>query len=111
MGFIFSANLVAGEMETGDRLIKEGWKKLSVAELIELKSYTAVGKGWASYVGPIGANYAFRLLNDPIRRGRRIITSDGKFCSKWTKENPWRCRFIWIRGKDWLNLRPNRLYV
>ena len=95
MGFIFSANLVAGEMETGDRLIKEGWKKLSVAELMELKNYTAVGKGWASYVGPIGANYAFRLLKDPIRRGKRIITLDGKICSEWMKAKPLALSFHW----------------
>ena len=62
LGFVFSAELIAGEKETEDRLIKDGWKKLSTAELMKLKDYTGVSEtGWAVYVDPTGTN----LIHQP----------------------------------------------
>lgn len=81
LGFIFSADLVAGEKETEKMLIKQGWVKLSVEELRELKNHTGVGEGnWAFYVDPTGTIFVQRYGNGAIKRGKRIITLAGDFC-------------------------------
>jgi len=79
LGFILSADLIAGEKETETMLKKQGWTRLSVEELKAQKNFTVVGgTGSFMYVGPTGTNYVFQHYNGKQNRGKRKITTHRK---------------------------------
>ena len=107
LGFILSADLVAGEKETEKMLIKQGWVKLSPRELWELKNHTFVGEmGGASYVDPTGTQLVLRSRHGIITRSKRIVTLAGEICFKSESvKGYWRCRSVWKRGKYYIRLK------
>jgi len=115
LGFIFSADLFAGEKETETMLIKQGWVRLSVEELRALKDYTAGEEtGWALYVDPTGTNYVYRHWEGGIKKGKTRITAAGKICFKpdflGFSGNVGGCRSVWKLGKVYLNLKSDGTY-
>ena len=107
LGFIFSADLVVGEEETEKMLINQGWVKLSVEELMELKNHTGVGEGlWAFYVDPTGTIYVQQYGNGAINKAKRKITLAAEVCLKFETVNELcGCRSVWKRGKFIVHLK------
>jgi len=106
LGFIFSAELAAGERETEVMLKNQGWVRLSLDDLRVLKDYTAVEEtGSAIYIDKTGRNFVLRFQNESIVRGMRIITTGGKVCLQYSKIEPWPCFSIWKRGNVHVSLR------
>lgn len=103
-GFVFSADLLAGEKELEERLVKEGWVKLTAKELKAMTNYTGSNDyGWAYYIDPSGTKFVTRAPNGNISKGRREITADGHYCYHFDT-GPVSCRFLWKRGNVYLNL-------
>ena len=117
LGFVCSADLVAGEKETETMLKKQGWTRLSVEELKAHKNYTAVGyTGWIMYVDPTGTNYVFQYYDGRQNRGKRKVTTAGKACYEglWLRrrtpvkpgeDSSWECRSVWKKGKFFIAIK------
>ena len=125
LGLVFSADLLAGEKETIEMLKKQGWVRLSVEEIRALKDYTATNVFSSWYVDPTGTSYVYRHYNNTENRGKRRVTTAGKVCFTPFTANTvemdtptvgpkgilWRCRSVWKRGKQYLDLRPDGTYM
>ena len=104
LGFVFSANLIAGEKETEVMLIKQDWVKLTAKELKAMTNYTGSDDyGWAEYIDPSGTKFVTRRQSGNIAKGRREITADGRYCYHFEVASA-SCRFLWKRGKVYLRL-------
>ena len=105
LGFILSADLIAGEKETEKMLIKQGWVKLTAKELKAMTNYTGSDDyGWAVYIDPSGTKFVIRGQSGNIYgKGRREITTDGHYCYHFDT-GPVSCRFLWKRGNVYLRL-------
>lgn len=125
LGFIFSADLAAGEKETEKMLIKQGWVSLSVEELKALMDFTASSYISTLYVDPTGRKYVYQHSDSGmVNRGKRRVTTAGKVCFTPITANAadrdppivgpkgelWRCRSVWKRGKEYLDLKPDGTY-
>lgn len=109
LGTVLSADLVAaGKIE--QRLMKQGWVKLTVQELMALKDFTASDDfGWAEYIGPSGATVVTQYQNGTTKKGTREITADGQYCYLYRGEPTTVCRSLWKRGKYYAHVRSRGL--
>jgi len=105
LGFILSADLVAGEKETEMMLIKQGWVKVTAKELKAMTNYTGSDDyGFAEYIDPSGTKFVIRGQSGSIfGKGRREITADAHYCYHFDT-GPVSCRFLWKRGNVYLKL-------
>ncbi len=106
--FVLLTTNAFGEGKLEKRLMKEGWVKLTAEELKALKDFTASdGFGWAEYIDPSGTKFVAQLQNGSIRKGRREIYADGRYChqSKLVAT----CFFLWKRGKYYAHVEKGGL--
>jgi len=107
LGFILlTASNTFAEGSLENRLMKQGWVKLTMKELKALRDFTASDDfGWAEYVDPTGSIFVTRWQDGTIKKGTREITADGRYCHlSWGAPLPI-CRSLWKRGKYYAHVR------
>ncbi len=106
LGFVFSADLVAGEKETEKMLVEQGRVRLTAKELRAGTDFTGIGQYNTFYVDPTGTSLVYRDLSGSIFRKKRKITKAGKVCTKELTA-PWVCFSVWKRGKVHVAIAPD----